>query len=179
MQCKKALEEAGGDVKKAIMILKKRGSEIASKKADRSLGAGVIASYVHTNANVGAMVELSCETDFVARNEEFKKLAYDIAMQVTANNPEFVSVDRVSNEEKKKIEELCLADVEKSGKPKAIQEKMLAGKIQAYLTERTLLEQPFVKDPEITIKDIITAAVQKFGEKTEVTRFVRFSVAGK
>jgi len=179
MQCKKALEEAGGDREKAVMILKKKGKEVASKKAGRTLGAGVIASYVHTNSNVGAMVELACETDFVARNEDFKKLAHDIAMQVTANDPEFVSIDRVSDEEKAKVTALYEKEVKESGKPKEIQEKMLTGKINSYLSERTLLEQPFVKDGDMTIKDLIEAAIQKFGEKTEVVRFVRFSVAGK
>lgn len=176
MQCKKALEEAGGDMEKALLVLKKKSGEIASKKADRELGAGTVAAYIHSNGSVGAMVELSCETDFVAKNDEFKKLAYDIAMHVAATNPEFLSVSGISEDDKKKMTELFEKEVEESGKTEVIRQKMLEGKLGAYFNERTLLEQPFIKNPDVTIKGLLESAVQKFGERTEITNFTRFSV---
>lgn len=134
MQCRKALEEAGGDMEKALVILREKSGEIADKKSDRTLGAGVVAAYVHATGIMGAIVELNCETDFVAKNPEFKALAYDIAMHVAANAPTTV-------------DELVL--------------------------------QPFVKNPEVTVADMVKGAVQKFGEKTVVGRFSRFSVLEK
>ena len=178
MQCKVALEEAGGDMDKAIMILKKKGKAIAAKKSDRNLGSGVVASYIHSTGAVGTMVELLCETDFVAKNEDFKKLAYDIAMHIAATNPEFTSVGDISEEDKERIKELFVKEVEESDKPDDIKEKMLQGKLDAYFKERTLLEQPFIKDPSITINGLIEGAVQKFGENTEIGKFVRFSISG-
>ena len=131
MECQKALEEAGGDKNKAIELLKERGAEIANKKGNRNLGAGVVVSYIHTGETIGVMLELLCETDFVAKNPEFKSVARDISMHIAAMNP-------------------------------------------SYTTE--LLGQPFIKDPEHKISDLINNTVQKFGERTEVGRFVRFSI---
>ncbi|MBI2109507.1 MAG: elongation factor Ts [Parcubacteria group bacterium] len=176
MQCKKALEDAGGDMNKALEMLKAKGAEIASKKSARALKAGAVASYVHSNNAVGAMVLLSCETDFVARNEEFKTLAYDIAMHITAMSPEFVSAKDITTKHREKARELFNKEVDESGKPSEIKEKMLAGKIGTYFKERTLLDQQFIKDGEKTISDLITNAIQKFGENIEVAQFVRFSV---
>lgn len=177
MQCKKALEEAGGDMEKALIILRKKGGDIAAKKADRTLGAGIVAAYIHGNASVGSMVELSCETDFVAKNEEFKVLAYDIAMHVAALNPLYVKIEDVAAEDTVKAKEVFAKEVE--GKPLAIQEKIMQGKLASYFGEKTLLEQPFIKNPEVTIKGLIESGVQKFGEKIEVARFSRFSVFEK
>lgn len=177
MQCKKALEEAGGDMDKALIILRKKGSDIASKKSDRALGAGRIASYVHGNGSVGSIVELSSETDFVSKNDEFYSLAYDIAMQVAATNPTYLKKEDVTEEEKKKALEVFEKEV--IGKPEAIKEKILQGKLDSYLADKILLEQPFVKDGNIKIKDLIESAIQKFGEKIEIARFVRFSVLEK
>lgn len=173
MQCRKALEEAGGDMEKAIVILRKNSSAIADKKSDRTLGAGVVASYVHGTSNVGAIVELSCETDFVAKNEEFKKIAYDIAMQVAATDPQFLKMDDITPEAKRAATEVFTSEVE--GKPEDLKEKILEGKLSAYFGEKTLLNQSFIKNPDLTISDLITGAVQKFGERIEVRRFVRFS----
>jgi len=182
MQCKVALEEADGDMEKAIMILKKKGKDIAAKKSDRNLGSGVVASYIHGTGAVGTMVELLCETDFVAKNEDFKALAYDIAMHIAATNPEFTSVDDISEEDKARIKELFVKEVEESDKPadikENIKEKMLQGKLDGYFKERTLLEQSFIKDSNITIKGLIEGAVQKFGENTEIGKFTRFSISG-
>jgi len=174
MQCKKALEEAGGDKDKAIVILKKKGAESAAKKADRTLNAGVIQAYVHSTGTAGAMVELACETDFVAKNEEFKQLAYDIAMHITAARPEFLKREDITEDAKALAESVFAKEVE--GKPEDMKAKILEGKLSAYFGERVLLEQPFVKNPEITVAGLIASAVQKFGEKTEIIRFSRFGL---
>lgn len=174
MQCKKALEEAEGDSKKALVILQKQSSASASKKADRSLGAGIIQAYIHGEGSVGSMVELSCETDFVAKNEEFKQLAYDIAMHIAASNPEFLREDDISEEDKASAKEVFAKEAE--GKPEEVKEKIISGKLDAYFKEKTLINQTFIKNPEKTINNLIEEAVQKFGEKTEVTRFSRFSI---
>ena len=177
MQCKKALEEAGGDVAKAVVILKKKGADAAAKKADRTLNAGTIAAYIHATGTVGAMVEIACETDFVAKNPEFKQLAYDIAMHVAASKPEFLKKEDITKEAR----ELAASVFEKevSGKTKDMKEKILEGKLAAYFSERVLLEQPFIKNPEVNISGLVDSAVQKFGEKIEVARFSYVSVLGK
>ncbi|MEO8637984.1 MAG: translation elongation factor Ts [Candidatus Taylorbacteria bacterium] len=177
MQCKKALEEANGDKEKALIILRKKGGDIASKKADRMLGAGIIASYIHGNGNVGTLIELSCETDFVSKNQEFIALAHDIAMHVAASNPEFVKFDEVSEEAKNKAREVFAKDIE--GKPANMKEKIMEGKLNSFFGEKVLLNQPFIKNPEMTIGSLIEGAIQKFGEKIEVSRFTRFSVLNK
>ena len=177
MQCKKALEEAGGDVAKAMVILKKKGADAAAKKADRTLNAGVIAAYIHATGNVGAMVEIACETDFVAKNPEFKQLAYDIAMHITASKPEFLKKEDITKEARDLASSVFEKEVE--GKPKEMKEKILEGKLAAYFGERVLLEQPFIKNPDATIAGLIAGAVQKFGEKTEIIRYVRFGVLEK
>jgi len=174
MQCRKALEEAGSDFDKAVVILRKRGAEVAAKKADRTLSAGVVSSYIHATGTVGSMVELYSETDFVSGNEEFKKLAYDIAMHIAASNPEFLKPEDITEDAKNLAKEVFMKEVE--GKPAAMKDKILEGKLQAYFGERVLLNQPFIKNPEITIKGLIDNAVQKFGEKIEIGRFVRFGI---
>ncbi|MBI5078003.1 MAG: elongation factor Ts [Candidatus Yonathbacteria bacterium] len=177
MQCKKALEEASGDKEKALLILRKKSSAIAEKKGDRNLGAGVVESYIHSNKNVGAMVELSCETDFVAKNEEFVAMARDIAMHITATNPEYTDDTQITPDARAKVIEMFKKEVAESGKGADIQTKIMDGKLAAYFGERTLLAQAFVKNPDITIKQLIDGGVQKFGEKIAVARFARFAVA--
>lgn len=178
MQCKKALEDAGGDMEKARMMLRKKSGELAAKKSDRALAAGVVASYIHGNASVGAMVELSCETDFVSKNEEFRKLAYDIAMHIAATNPKYRTVEDITEADKEKAKLFFAEEVEKTmaGKPAEIKAKALEGKINTFFGEQVLLVQPYIKNPETTIGDLIKGAVQKFGENTELTRFARFAV---
>lgn len=173
MQCMKALEEAGGDEEKAIVILRKSSAAIADKKSERTLGSGVVASYIHGAGSVGAIVELSCETDFVAKNDEFKAIAYDIAMQVAATDPQFLKMEDISDEAKRAAIEVFTSEVE--GKPEDIKAKIIDGKLLSYFGEKTLVEQTFIKNPDLKIKDLITGAVQKFGERIEVRRFVRFS----
>lgn len=177
MQCKKALEEAGGDMEKSLIILRKKGSDVASKKSDRTLGSGRIATYVHGDGSIGSLVELSSETDFVSRNDEFYALAYDIAMQVAATNPTYLKKEDISEEEKNKLLEVFEKEV--IGKPEEIKDKILKGKLDSYLSDKILLEQSFVKDENLKIKDLIESAIQKFGEKIEIGRFVRFSISGK
>ena len=177
MQCKKALEETGGDKEKALLILRKKSAGIAEKKGDRELGAGVVDAYIHSNKTVGTLIELSCETDFVARNEEFIALARDIAMQITATNPAYIDESEITEDVRVKVIEMFKKEVAESGKPADIQEKMMDGKLATYFAERTLLGQAFIKNPDITIKQLIDGGVQKFGEKIVVSRFSRFSVA--
>lgn len=174
MQCKKALEEAGGSMEKALIILQKKGAEIAAKKSDRNLGAGVVSSYIHSGGSVGAMVEFLCETDFVSGNEEFRKVAYDIAMQIAATNPKYLSIDSITNEDKEKAKEVFMKEVE--GKPEEMKEKILEGKLSAYFKEQVLLDQTFIKNPDQTIKDLVDGANQKFGERIEIGNFTRFSI---
>lgn len=174
MQCKKALEEAGGDMEKAIIILRKAGAASAAKKSDRSLGAGVIAAYIHGNGSVGVMLELGCETDFVSGNAEFKAVAYDIAMHIAAQNPEFISMDQIDEAAKAKAAEVFAKEVE--GKPEDMKAKILEGKLDAYFKERVLMEQPFIKNPDITVGDLVNGAIQKFGEKTQIVRFTRYAI---
>jgi elongation factor Ts len=174
MQCKKALEEAGGDIEKAKVILRKQSAAIASKKADRELGAGIAAAYTHAGGQVVGAIVLACETDFVSKNQEFGKLAYDIAMHVAAMNPIFRSREDVKESDLKAAREVFTDEVKNV--PEAAREKALQGKLDGYLKERVLLEQPFVKDSGITIGELIDSHVQKFGEKIEVVRFERLSV---
>lgn len=174
MQCKKALEEAGGDMAKALVILRKASSGQGAKKADRTFKAGVIQSYIHSNGTVGAMVELDCETDFVANNEEFKQIARDIAMHITATNPRFIRSSEITEADKKVATEVFEAEVK--GKPEAIRAKILEGKLATYFAEMVLLDQPFIKNPEVTIQGLLDAAMQKFGEKTDVGRFMRYKI---
>ncbi len=174
MQVKKALEEADGDPAKALALLKKKSKDVAAKKADRKFNAGAMAAYIHNKGAVGAMVELLCETDFVSGNEGFQKLVYDIALHVAAANPEFNTLADITDAVKESTRELFIKEVE--GKPKDLQEKILQGKLDAYFKERVLAEQMFVKNPDITITDLINESIHKFGEKIAVGRFVRFSI---
>lgn len=171
-QCKKALEEAGGDVDKAEVILKKKSAGAAEKKADRELGAGWIGSYVHDGA-IGAMVLLSCETDFVAKNPEFGALAREVAMQVAATDPKYATDSEIPEDAKKAATEVFAKEVE--GKPEDMKAKILDGKLASYFRDSVLLDQLYIKDETKTIRDLLNEATQKFGERVEVTKFSRFS----
>ncbi len=172
MQCRKALIDAEGDIEKAEVLLRKRSAGAAEKKSDRELGAGAIGSYLH-GTEIGAMVLLSCETDFVARNEEFPKLARDIAMQVAATNPTYLSETDIAEEVRTAA--LAVFTAEVADKPVDMQEKILAGKMQSYFKDMVLMEQSFIKDESKTISDLVSEASQKFGERVEITQFTRFS----
>jgi len=177
MQCKKALEEANGDISKANILLQKKGAGIAAKKADRNLGAGKVVAYVHSTGNIASLVELLCETDFVAKNEEFGVLAYNIAMQVAATNPQYLKMSDIPEAIKKEAEEVFAKEV--VGKPAEIKAKILEGKINSYFKEKVLVEQDYIKNPEVTVKGLIEAFIQKFGERTEIGRFTRIGVNQK
>ena len=172
MQRKKALEEAGGDVDKAEVILRKKSGAAAEKKGDRELGAGWIGSYVH-DGTIGAMVLLSSETDFVAKNEEFGALAREIAMQVAAGNPTYLSDSEIPQDAKDAANAVFAAEVE--GKPEEMKAKILEGKLAAYFQSQVLLNQLYIKDDSKTIKDLLSEATQKFGERIEISKFARFS----
>ena len=174
MQCKRALEEAEGDMDKAIIILKKKRSEAADKKADREIGAGAIGSYVHNTNEVAAMVLLGCETDFVSKNTEFVALAKDIAMHVAASNPKYITKSEIDESMLEKAKEVFMTEME--GKPADMIEKILAGKIASYFKEQILMEQDFIKNPDTTIGEMISGAVQKFGENVTIASISRLSV---
>ena len=174
MQCKKALEEAGGDMEKAIVILRKIAAAGAGKKSDRILGAGVAAAYTHAGGQVVAAIVLGCETDFVSRNPEFQKIAYDIAMHVAAMQPQFISKDQVKESDIAKAREVF--EQEAINVPEAMRTKAIEGKLESYLKEKVLLDQPFVKNGDITVRQLIEEGIQKFGEKIEVVRMERLSV---
>lgn len=176
MQCKKALEEADGDIAKALVILRNKSGELAAKKSDRTFRSGTIQAYIHSNGTVGSMVELLCESDFVSNTDEFKTLARDIAMHVTATNPRFLSQADITEEDKNTA--MAVFEKEVEGKPTAVKAKILEGKMNSYFTEMVLMEQPFIKNPEVTIQGLVNNAVQKFGEKMAVGRFKRFKVLG-
>lgn len=174
MQCKKALEEAQGDMEKARIILLKKGGEIAEKKSDREFGAGAIGAYVHATNEVASLVRLACETDFVSKNQEFVTLARDIAMQVAAQHPLYVRREEVDENAITKAREVFAEEVK--DKPEAMREKILDGKLDAYFKDRVLMEQAFIKDPEKTIGDMIKASIQKFGENIAIAEITRLSV---
>jgi len=174
MQCKKALEETGGDAEKALVILRKKSGEISAKKTDRTFRAGLIQAYIHSNSTVGTIVEFNTESDFVANNEEIKTLARDIAMHITASNPKFIKKEDITEADIATAKSVFEEEVK--GKPADMKEKILQGKLDTYFKDMVLLNQPFIKNPEITIQGLIDQAVQKFGEKMAVSRFKRFKV---
>ena len=175
MQCKKALEESGGDVDKAEVILRKRSSEAADKKSDREIGAGAVGMYLHDNA-IGAMTLLSSETDFVSKNPEFEQLARDLAMQVAATNPQYLSETDIVAEEKEAA--FAVFKEEVKDKPAEMQEKILQGKMDSYFRDFVLLNQSYIKDESKSVKQLIDEASQKFGERIEISKFARFSARG-
>ncbi|MBP7055717.1 MAG: translation elongation factor Ts [Candidatus Omnitrophica bacterium] len=174
VDCQKALRESNGDVEKAIEVLRKQGVALASKKAGRQAKEGRIESYIHLGGKIGVLVEVSCESDFVARNDDFKNFVKDIAMQVAASNPIYVRKEDVSEEAVKKETEIIKAQLE--GKPAAAMEKIIQGKLTKFYDDACLLEQPFIKDQNMKVKDIVTSMIAKIGENIIVRRFVRYQV---
>jgi elongation factor Ts len=176
VEVKKALQESGGDAEKAIIILRKRGQEKAVKKSERSAKEGVVAAYIHSNEKVGAIVKLFCETDFVARTEEFKELARDLAMHITASNPKYLKPDQVPEKIIEQEKEIWVAQLEQEGKPKNIIPKALVGKEKKFREESALLTQPFVKNPDLTIGELIAEKIGKIGENIQVGDFSRLEL---
>ncbi len=176
MECKKALVEADGDMDKAIEVMRKQGALKAAKKSERETNSGIVESYVHANGKIGVIVEILAETDFVAKNDEFKEFAHDVALHIAAMNPKYVSRDLVPAEVVDEEKKFVLPEIEKSGKPKEIQEKMLEGKISKFLDGMCLLDQPFVKNPDMKISDLLNEKILKIGEKIVISRFSRFEI---
>ncbi|MBF6596406.1 MAG: translation elongation factor Ts [Thermaceae bacterium] len=173
---KKALEDGAWDMEKATTLLRERGALKAAKKSEREAREGIIGSYIHHNGRVGVMLELNSETDFVARNEEFQKLAKDLAMHIAMANPRYVSTEEVSAEDLEKERQIYTQQLLNEGKPQNIAEKAAEGRLKKFYEETVLLEQPFVKDDKLKVGDVIKAAVAKIGENIQVKRFARFEV---
>jgi elongation factor Ts len=175
MECKSALGEAKGNLDDAVTILRKRGLASMAKKAGRETKDGIIGSYIH-NGKIGVMVEVNCETDFVARNSDFQSLVKDIAMQVAASDPRFISKEDVTEDVLAQEREIYQEQARSTGKPEPVLDKIVEGRMSKFYQETCLLEQPFVKDPAVSVKDHIATFVQKIGENIKVRRFVRFKL---
>ena len=176
LDCKNALEEANGDFDKAVELLKKKGLAAAAKRAGRAAKDGIIGHYVHMDGRVAALVEVNCETDFVARTEEFQTLAHDLAMQVVAGQPRYLSREDVPAEVLEEERAKYRAEMQDAGKPEHIIDRIVEGKLQKFYTEVCLLEQPFIKDDDLTVKDLIAQTIARTGENIRVRRFVRYEL---
>lgn len=176
MDCKKALVEANGDLEKAIEILREKGLAAAAKRSGRTTAEGLVEAYIHGEGRIGVLLEINCETDFVAKTEEFKELAKDIAMQIAAAKPLYVSRNDIPEEEIEKEKSILKAQALNEGKPENIVEKMVEGRIEKYYKEVCLLEQPFIKDPDKSVEQLITEKIAKIGENISVRRFVRYEL---
>jgi elongation factor Ts len=176
MDCKAALTEAKGDLEQAIIVLRKKGVSVAMKKAARAANEGSIASYIHAGGKIGVLLEVNCESDFVARTEDFKELVHDIAMHIAASDPKFVRKEDVTPEAFEREKDIYRAQAAATGKPPAVVEKIVAGKMEKFYEEVCLLEQPFIKDQTINISQLIAAKIGKLGENIAVRRFARFKV---
>ena len=174
MECKKALSESGGDFQKAIDVLRKAGVAKAEKRGERSASEGVVDSYIHPGNRVGVLIEVNCETDFVARTDEFKELVRNIAMQAAAAGADYLRREEVPAERIGKEREIFAAQLAQEGKPAQMIEKIVDGKINKYYSEICLLEQPYIKDDKIKVQELVTQAAAKTGENIQVRRFVRF-----
>jgi elongation factor Ts len=178
MDCKKALEETGGDMEAAIDFLRAKGAAKAAKRAEKSANEGTIGTYLHFGGKIGVMIELNCETDFVAKTEDFVQLAKDLAMHIAAANPIAVRPDDIDEAVIAREKSVFLEQIKNEGKPDHIAEKIVEGKLRKFFEESSLLQQPFVKDPQKSIEQLITEVSAKTGEKIEVARFCRLQVGG-
>lgn len=176
MDCKKALEKTDGDMEKAVDLLRQKGLAVAAKRAGRATSEGVIETYIHAGGKLGVMVELGCETDFVAKNDDFREFARDLAMHIAATSPVSVSRDEVPEAVIAREKAIYVQQALESGKPEAIVEKMVAGKIEKFLADIVLLEQKFVKNQDLSIQDILNELVGRIGENISIKKFARFQV---
>ena len=176
MDCKKALVETGGDTEKAVALLREKGLAKAAKRAGRTASQGVVDSYIHLGGKVGVLVEVNCETDFVARNEEFKSFVRDICLQVAATNPAYLSREDVPQGELDKEKEILKNQALNEGKPEKIVEKIVTGKLEKYFEENCLLEQAFIKDPDIKVSDLLSDLIAKIGENIVIRRYMRYEM---
>ena len=176
VDCQKALAENGGDLEKAITFLREKGLAAAAKRSGRAAAQGTIGSYIHGGGKIGVLVEVNCETDFVARTDEFQRLVKDIAMQVAAANPRYVRRDEVSEAEREKERAIYRVQTEQSGKPAAVIDRIVDGKLEKFFSEVCLLEQPFIREPSKTIEQLVKESVARTGENIIVRRFSRFQI---
>ncbi len=179
LDCKKALVECNGDIEKSIDFLRKKGIASAGKKEGRETKEGFIATYIHNNNKIGVMMELNCETDFVAKNEDFKELGKELCMQVAASNPIYIKPEDVPAEELEREKGIYRDQMKESGKPANVIEKIIEGKINKYYSDICLLEQGYIRDPKVIIKDLIKNKIATYGENISVGRFVRFQIGQK
>ncbi|MGZ4887207.1 MAG: translation elongation factor Ts [Candidatus Aminicenantales bacterium] len=176
MECKSALTESGGDLEKAIEILRKKGHARAEAKASREASQGIVGAYVHTNGRIGVLVEVNCESDFVARNAEFQELVKEIAMQICAAKPRYVSSDQIPADLLAAEKEIIKAQLGDMKKPPEIMEKIVTGKLGKFFEEVCLLDQPYIREDKIKVRDLVSQAVAKIGENIKVRRFARFEI---
>lgn len=176
MECKQALTETGGDMEKAIDLLRARGAAKAAKRAERETKEGAVGAYIHMGGRIGVLVEVGCETDFVAKTDDFQQLVRDIAMHVAAAGPTGVSRDDIAPEVVERERGVYREQMKESGKPEHIWDKIIDGKLEKFYAESTLLEQPYVKDPDITVGELVTRVSARTGEKIEVRRFTRYAL---
>jgi len=176
MDCKKALGETDGDMEKAIDLLRQKGLAVAAKRADRATSEGVVECYIHAGGKLGVMVEVGCETDFVAKTDDFKAFARDVAMHVAAVNPVAVSREEIPSDLVEREKAIYVKQAQESGKPENIIEKIVTGKIEKYISEICLLDQKFVKNPDLSIQDLLNELVAKMGENISIKRFARFQI---
>lgn len=179
MECKAALQEAGGNIEEAVTILRKRGLAQASKKSGRSTSEGLIGSYIHAGGKIGVLVELNCESDFVARTEDFQNLLKEIALQIAAANPTYARREDVPADVLERERAIYRGQMENSGKPAQVIEKIIEGKLGSFYEQNVLVDQASIRDPKTTVGQLIQAAIAKLGENITVARFVRFKVGGE
>ncbi len=176
MDCKKALTETDGDMEKAVDLLRKKGLAVAAKRAGRATSEGVIETYIHAGGKLGVMIELNCETDFVAKTDQFRELARDLAMHIAASSPVSIDRDSVPEDVLAREKAIYVQQALESGKPENIVEKIVSGKVDKFLAEICLLEQKFVKNPDLSVGDLLTDCVGKMGENISIKRFCRFQI---
>ena len=176
MDCKKALAETGGDFQKALDYLRQKGLATAAKRAGRIASEGRVGSYIHAGGKIGVMVEVNCETDFVAKTDDFQAFATDMAMQIAASNPSYVRREEVTPEVLEREKEIYRAQARDAKKPEKVMEKIVEGKLEKFYSEVCLMEQAFVKDPDVTVQDLLNTLIGKLGEKIEIRRFTRYQV---
>jgi elongation factor Ts len=176
MECKKALKESKGDIEKAILILRKKGYARAKDKMSRDTAEGIVGSYIHLNGKIGVLIEVNCESDFVSRNDEFKELVKNIAIHIAASAPEYLSSEDIPLEVLEEEKEIILEQFKDSKKPPEIIDKIVEGKIGKFNKEVCLLDQPYIKDDKISIKELVTSHVAKFGENIRIKKFARFEL---
>ena len=176
LDCQKALQDTGNDVEKAIDLLRQKGLAAAQKKAGRETKEGIISSYIHSGSKIGILIEVNCETDFVARNEEFQAFVKEVALQIAASHPLYVKREEIPENLIEREKNIYLAQVKESGKPEAAWEKIIKGKLEKYYQEQCLLEQAFIKDPSVTIQDLLSQKIAKLGENLTISRFTRYQL---